>query len=196
MGFNVDVVYASDNLNAAWLKANGGKLHCKIVDVVLKKFGGEGEPVEQKLALVLSGCEKTLSLNVTNKNILREAFGAETDGWIGWAIVVRTYRTAYMGKPVDGVTIEVDTAAATPVKTMGEAGAKKLMAALTAKNLDLNTLRAVLAEKPGRSSAANSDPSMWNAEWMDDIAAWLKNPVEPQPKGVKYDPIGEDDIPF
>lgn len=204
MGINCDSVYAGDNMNAAWVIDNGARLTLKIIDAVEKRYGGDGEPVEKKIVLHFDRCEKTLALNVGNKNILRDEFGSDTDGWLGKTIIVTTWMVAYAGKKVPGITLEIpgkeaghsNGHAPVTVQAMGEVGAKRLMAALEKSSLDLNRLRAVLAQQPGKAAAASSDPATWPGAWMKDISEWLKNPVEPKPVGTAYPSIGEDDIPF
>jgi hypothetical protein len=203
MGINCDAVYAGDNMNAAWVLENGKRLTLKIADVLLKVYGGDGEPEEKKLVLQFANLNKTLSLNVGNKNILKEEFGADTDGWLGKTIIVTTWKVAYAGKKVDGITLEIpgkdaghSNGSHEPVQAMGELGEKRLTAALEKSSLDLAKLRAVLAQQPGKAAAAATEPATWPGAWMKDIAEWIKNPTEPKPVGTAYPTFDESDIPF
>lgn len=107
MAIDVDSVYAGDSMNAAYVKSEfGGSRVLTIGHVSVKVFGGEGEEKEKKVQLHFKGEEKVLALNVTNKNICKDAWGSDAEKWIGKSLRVYKGRTTYKGDVVDCVSVE------------------------------------------------------------------------------------------
>jgi hypothetical protein len=193
---NVDEVYAGDNMNAAYVKEHG-PLTLKIAHAEVKTFGGEnGEPENRKIVLSFEGEDKSLALNVTNKTILRDAWGPYADEWVGRTIRIFNIRTAFKGKPCDGVQVEpsTDVAAArggggnghANAQPMGAGPAAKLGTRLSESGRRIEDLRVWLG---GKGMDASGEPHTWPAAWMGQIAEWFKTPVA-------HVPIDDDDIPF
>ena len=202
MGLNVDALYAGDNMNAAYVKDKGGFLNLEIMDVEAKSFESDDGTKQVKAVLHFKNEDKQLSLNVTNKNILRDSFGADTDGWIGKKITVRVYRTAYKGKPCDGLTIDEPKAdnsrpmpppqqPAPQASILGRNNADKMLNKLSERQLDINALRASLSSSGCAADIVNGDPSAWPTGWAKTIQEWIANPTS-QP----YVGVGDDEIPF
>jgi len=193
MGIDIDAVYAGDNMNAAYVKSQGGTMLLEITDVTVKEFGDDGEEKVKKAVLHFRNEEKQLSLNVTNKNVLKEAFGPNTDSWLGKLISVQVGRTTYKGKPIDCIQVFIPAQsspapAATQERTLGEVGSSRLAAALTDKGLDMLDLRNHLIASKVAFSTLPMTTSMWPAALMPHIKAWLDNPK------AKVEP--ESDIPW
>lgn len=74
---------------------------CIISDIQTTEFDGD-----RKIVLRFDGKEKGMSLNKTNTRIMVEAFGRETNGWIGQQVEVWVdpYVT-YAGKVVGGLKV-------------------------------------------------------------------------------------------
>jgi hypothetical protein len=147
-----------------------------------------------------------LGLNKTNWGTICAFTGKDDDDdWIGervecFVVPVEMSKTGYgirVRKPRPGATTNgTGNGHAATVKVLGEAAAKVLVEKVGATAFGLDALRGVLSEDPKREKAAQSDPAQWPHEWGADIKAWLAAPREPKPRGTKYEPVGEDDIPF
>jgi len=196
MGINVDEVYAGDNMNAAYVKEKFGPSgkRLKIVDAYEHEFGGDGEKKDKKVVLVFDVEKKHLPLGVMNKNIIRDAFGADTDGWMNKTILVKAHKVNFGGKLVDGMTIDCTQDIQTG-PTMGEVAANKLTARMEQVGAadpkhDWALLRAYLIlSSPAHAEAIKGDPKDWPASLMGNIKSWLDKPRA-------SDAIDESDIPF
>ncbi len=72
----------------------GKNLKVKISDVEERHYEARNnQPAADKLALHFEGKEKTLVLNKTNTRALINAYGGETDGWVGQEIGLTTHET-------------------------------------------------------------------------------------------------------
>lgn len=91
------------NINDAYtgyLKAadfQGQARNLTISHVEIKEMG-DGT---KKGCVFFNGVERGILLNVTNKNVLVEMFGAETDAWPGNVVCVFPSQTDFQGKVVD-----------------------------------------------------------------------------------------------
>jgi hypothetical protein len=65
---------------------------------------GQGKDQEEKPVLHLEGA-KPMVLNRTNFEAIEEAFG-DSDDWPGHKIKIKTVRTSFQGKSVDGLRVE------------------------------------------------------------------------------------------
>jgi hypothetical protein len=92
-------------LNASHVSA--GDLDVAISEVQVETIGRNAE---QKLVLYFAGLPRGLAINKTNYETLFDAFGPETDGWIGGKITLYPVETEYDGKKVDGIRLRVDPA--------------------------------------------------------------------------------------
>lgn len=137
--------------------------------------------------------------NQTNWSNLEEAFGDDTDNWIGKKIEVYVDpNVMFKGKKTGGVRIRIPTGAmnpgvqATPTKLFGNEAANKLTNALQTKGLNLADLRDYLTVTfPQFSQRLALEVPSWPGDVMQVVGAWIANPP-PKPS-----PIGDgDDIPF
>ncbi len=77
-----------------WLKA--ADIKGKNVSVVISSVGEihfdakEGQSAQDKATLKFEGKEKGVVLNATNTNTLIEAYGSDSDGWVGKEIGLNT----------------------------------------------------------------------------------------------------------
>lgn len=100
---NIDNAFPSKWLKAADIK--GRKVPVMVADVVMEEVGDGMKPV-----LFFKNKEKGMVLNKTNSDILKDAFGPETDEWVGQKITLGTHRVRGRdGNPTDGLTIEIPT---------------------------------------------------------------------------------------
>lgn len=107
MAIDVDAVYAGKSMNAAYVKDSlRGDATLRIAHVAVQEFGDDDEPKKKKVVLSFDREPKELALNVTNKNIISEAWGKDAEKWIGRDLRIRTGRTNFGGKMVDCVLVE------------------------------------------------------------------------------------------
>jgi hypothetical protein len=114
---NINEVYSSESkyLKAADLK--GSVQRVTIVDAKMEKL-----KEDTKIVLYFAGKTKGVALNVTNARTLDDAFGPDTDNWIGAVIELFSMRVSYGDKMVDGLRIRVprqpqQQQASAPVRT-------------------------------------------------------------------------------
>jgi len=88
----------------------GREVQAVIQTATVEKLGDE-----PKLVLGFVGKAKGLVLNKGNTNVLVEAFGSNTDRWIGQTVVLFSVMTEYQGKPVQGLRLKAAPAAPAPV---------------------------------------------------------------------------------
>ena len=62
--------------------------------------------LEDKWVISFVGKKKRLILNVTNNNTLIDAFGYESDDWVGQRIILKVERVQFGTKVVDAIRIE------------------------------------------------------------------------------------------
>lgn len=92
----------------------GMNLKVVISAVTEKHFDAkEGMPATDRGRLSFKGKEKGVVLNPTNTKILMEAYGIESDGWIGHEIGLtvqeyETYKPGWVVKPLDVKTPDFD----------------------------------------------------------------------------------------
>lgn len=108
---NIDEAFPSKYLKASDLKNR--RVTVTIDHVVMEPMvdGGENKPV-----VYFAGAQKGLVLNVTNKNVIREAYGFETDDWNGEQIVLFAAMVLFKGKKVPGLCVEIPDAPAVEPK--------------------------------------------------------------------------------
>jgi hypothetical protein len=95
-----------------WLKAedlNGREVRVKIQSCAMEA-GGEGENAYEKPVLFFVGKQKGLMLNKTNATMIADAYGDDTDDWVGKEIIVHPDRVAFQGKVVDCLRVRTPIA--------------------------------------------------------------------------------------
>jgi hypothetical protein len=94
-----------DTLFGKYLKAadlEGKPLIAKIALVAVETIGND-----RRAVAYFEGMEKSLVLNKTNANLIKEITGsAETGNWIGTKIVLYPTRVDFQGKRVDSIRVD------------------------------------------------------------------------------------------
>lgn len=99
-----------------YLKAadlNGKRTRATIDKVELVQFEDEGRSLS-KPAIYFRGKEKAMVLNATNTTALIEAFGSQSDSWVGGEVELSTKHYPAFGKdglvldPIGGNVPEID----------------------------------------------------------------------------------------
>jgi hypothetical protein len=67
---------------------------------------GMGRDQEHKAILYFKGRKKGLVLNATNKNIIKEKYGPDTDLWGGGKLILYTTETSFQGKIMMGLRVK------------------------------------------------------------------------------------------
>jgi hypothetical protein len=62
---------------------------------------------DRKVIINFVGKEKGIVVNVTNGNVLVDAYGDDMDGWVGKPVILYAGRTTYMGKPCMGIMVDI-----------------------------------------------------------------------------------------
>jgi len=104
---NVDEIYGGIFLNVMTLKVE--KLINKpltITEAVVEDIGGTTHS-KPKIVLSLEETEKRLALNKTNAQIIKEAYGNETDEWIGKKIWLQLTKRQFQGNIVDAIEVVI-----------------------------------------------------------------------------------------
>lgn len=89
--------------------AGSAPLALTINDVALTDSNGMDA---QKPVLAFDETEQRLVLNKTNLGVLIDAWGDESDDWLGRKIQLTTAEVMYQGKLVDGLRVKVSKAKA------------------------------------------------------------------------------------
>lgn len=98
---NIDQVMPS---NSKYVKAEdlkGRDIPVVIGNVSVEKMeDGQTKPV-----VYFQGKEKGLVLNMTNKNMIKDLYGVETNGWIGKPVMLVTIWTDFQGRQVQAIRV-------------------------------------------------------------------------------------------
>lgn len=91
----------------------GKNLKVKIAQVEVRNYPArDGQPASDKAVLYFEGKEKTLVLNKTNTKILINAYGKDSDNWVGSEVGLSTHETelgtGWVVKPLDVKEPEFD----------------------------------------------------------------------------------------
>jgi hypothetical protein len=73
----------------------------------LKVFEVKSVEVRDKKKMVMGfdGVDKALIVNKTNRMVMVEKFGDETDDWIGQTVKIEITKRMYQGKPLPGILL-------------------------------------------------------------------------------------------
>jgi hypothetical protein len=99
---------ASDFNTSNYLNADNSR---ELIGKILKIYEVKSEEIreKQKLAIGFEGVEKLLIVNKSNRTDLSDAFGDETDNWIGESVKFTITKVMFEGKRVNSITIEPQT---------------------------------------------------------------------------------------
>jgi hypothetical protein len=96
---NIDAMFPSKYVKASDLER--APVVLRISGIEMEKMGdGDMKPV-----LYFNNSTKGLVLNVTNKNVIKDLYGADTDNWTGKPIQLVASTTDFAGKVVDCVRL-------------------------------------------------------------------------------------------
>jgi hypothetical protein len=95
---NIEEAFPSKYLKAADLK--GSRTTVKMDRVESDTVGDDN-----KVILYFQGKEKGLVLNVTNKNMIVDTYGPETEDWIGQPIILYEAMVQYQSKMVPAIRV-------------------------------------------------------------------------------------------
>jgi len=96
---NIDSLYPSKYLKSEDLK--GRRVQCVIDSVEVEEMS-DGV---QKPCLTFKGREKSMVLNKTNADVLKAAFGPETNDWQGQKGELFTQQVAFKGQMTSGLRL-------------------------------------------------------------------------------------------
>ncbi len=96
---NIDTLFPSSYLKAEDLAGRRHRL--AMAKVVQEEIGGE-----PKVLVYFQGAKKGLVLNKTNAYVLADAFGTETDGWVGQVAELYPTKVNFQGRLVDAIRLE------------------------------------------------------------------------------------------
>jgi hypothetical protein len=94
----------SKHLGADDLKS--GEKKVRIKSITAEAVNDRGQSV-QKLVVYFSNTDKGLILNKTNNRTIRSAYGDDTAGWIGKALVLFATQVDYAGRSVAGLRVRI-----------------------------------------------------------------------------------------
>jgi hypothetical protein len=94
-------MFPSPYIKAADLR---GRHELTIKAVAIEEIGDDRKPT-----LAFNETAKRFVLNRTNGGVIGEAYGEETDRWVGKKITLYKARVQYQGRLVDGIRVEVST---------------------------------------------------------------------------------------
>jgi hypothetical protein len=93
----------NDQFPSKYLKAsdlNGEEIIVTIKDCVVESLGEDKRPV-----LYFAGKEKGVVLNKTNATNISDAYGGDTDEWVGKKVVLYTAWVDFQGRSVESIRI-------------------------------------------------------------------------------------------
>jgi len=100
-----------------YLKAtdlNGKRTRCVISGVELVEFERDDGRKDKKPAIAFNGKEKAMVCNPTSTSALNDAFGTDSEDWVGHEVELSTKHYATLGKdglvltPIGGKETELD----------------------------------------------------------------------------------------
>ncbi len=100
----ISSAFPSNYIKAADLQ--GRTVPVVISDVKIETLGS-GQDAEQKAILYFQGKERGLVLNKTNANIISQAYGDETDDWIGMEIELYVAMVQFQSNMVEAVRVRI-----------------------------------------------------------------------------------------
>jgi hypothetical protein len=157
---NIDDEFPSKYLKASDLK--GRTTTVRIREIVRETVGQDS-----RIVFYFSGKDKGMICNRTNAMTLSEAWGAETNNWLGGEIEIFSTKVPYQGKLTDGLRVRpMPNRAAAPASTVRMAP---------------NARDRAMAEHPNAP-----------VEYASDQPA----PTRGAPVSVGYEDPFNDDVPF
>ncbi len=123
--------FPSKTLKATDLKGKEPRLTISTVEQ--EKIGDE-----MKMVVYFRGKDKGVVLNKGNANLLADAYGDDTDGWLGHDVILFAIWTEYAGKPVQGLRFRIPSARDAPARPDPISSGPAPKAAPKPNNEDMN----------------------------------------------------------
>ena len=101
---DINAAFPSKYLKAADLQ--GRQVTVAISNCVVENVGTDSQP-QKKPVLYFSGASKGFILNRTNGEVIVQAYGTETDNWLGAKITLFAAPVAFKGKMVPGLHVAI-----------------------------------------------------------------------------------------
>lgn len=95
----------SASLRASDLK--GHEVRASISGIEVIEFNSDSGGKERKLAVSFTGKEKKLVLNKTNTGRIADAYGTDSDGWMGQTIILYEEKVEFNGALVPAIRVRV-----------------------------------------------------------------------------------------
>ena len=105
----IDAAFPSDYLKAADL--NGEQVVHTIATVKVEEIG---QKRDQRPVVYFEGEARGLVLNKTNARVISEAYGLDTDDWIGHKVALYEKMVEFEGKEVPAIRVKVPKAKPAP----------------------------------------------------------------------------------
>jgi hypothetical protein len=80
----------------------GKRIKAIVEKLTIERLGDDKKPV-----LHFRGAERMLVLNKTNASVLSDAYGDDSDQWIGKPVIIKPARVNFQGKMVDAIRLEI-----------------------------------------------------------------------------------------
>jgi hypothetical protein len=74
-------------------------------DLLIYEVKAEEVREKKKMLIGFEGVDKGLIVNKTNRMIMVEAHGDETDDWVGHTVRIEITKRMYQGKPLPGILL-------------------------------------------------------------------------------------------
>jgi hypothetical protein len=103
---DINAQFPSKYLKAADL--NGGEVTVTIKDCIVESLGEDKRPV-----LYFAGKDKGVVLNKTNATNISDAYGGDTDEWVGKKVILYTAYVDFQGRSMEAIRIRPAKATAT-----------------------------------------------------------------------------------
>lgn len=97
---NINEQFPSKYLKSTDLR--GEVVTVKIKDVIVEEIG-----TDRKMVMYFVGKDKGMVANKTNAHAIGEAYGEDTDQWIGQPIEIFSMKVEFNGRMVDGLRVRV-----------------------------------------------------------------------------------------
>lgn len=98
-----------------YLKAGdlGDEDHPVVIDrVVMEEINSQNGATERKPCMYFQNRQKGLVLNLTNANTISDAYGDDSDDWIGQKVILFSTMTDFKGRMVEAIRVKVPKKAA------------------------------------------------------------------------------------
>lgn len=97
---NISEAFPSKYLKSQDLQ--GEVVRVKVKDVLVEEIG-----TDRKMVMYFVGKEKGMVLNKTNAVTIGDAYGEDTDAWVGQPVELFSMKVEFNGRMVDGLRVRV-----------------------------------------------------------------------------------------